>query len=208
MTDSKSDMDALFVTTNGTGPTTTSSVSSSGGSSSIGSSINSVVAGTSSTAGASSSSDLGVGQQQQQATVTSSTQPQVITEANSIQLNGTNGPGPGLQKIVLEDIKLEDYYNETMEESLCKQFKFQITNSELKTMIENSVLETNTAKPYRYLTGNFIRVFERHVEVFEKQRIPIQKRNNVVYEESLRNNTVYMRVNGDCKLCPKANRVR
>lgn len=144
--------------------------------------------------------------QQQQA------QTQVLTETPQgtvIQLtNGTNGPGPGLQKVVLEDIRLEDYYNETMEESLCKQFKFQITHNELKMMIENSVLETNTAKPYRYLTGNFIRVFERHVEVFEKQKIPIQKRNNVVYEESLRNNTVYMRVNGDCKLCPKANRVR
>lgn len=130
------------------------------------------------------------------------------TDSTTLLVNGSGEPGPGLQKIVLEDIKLEDYYNETMEESLCKQFKFQITNNELKMMIENSVLETNTAKPYRYLTGNFIRVFERHVELFEKQKIPIQKRNNVVYEESLRNNTVYMRVNGDCKLCPKANRVR
>lgn len=185
MSESKSEIDALFVTTNGTNSTGVDSNEVSV----------TAVTGSSSTPGTSSDvSQTGV------------QPPQVITEANSIQLNGTNGPG--LQKVVLEDIKLEDYYNETMEESLCKQFKFQITHNELKVMIENSVLETNTAKPYRYLTGNFIRVFERHVEVFEKQRIPIQKRNNVVYEESLRNNTVYMRVNGDCKLCPKANRVR
>lgn len=190
MTESKSEIDSIFVTTNGTGNAAvnqddTTSVPST------------TITGTS--AAPSNSADVTT-------TTTTVQAPQVITEANSIQLNGTNGPS--LQKVVLEDIKLEDYYNETMEESLCKQFKFQITHNELKVMIENSVLETNTAKPYRYLTGNFIRVFERHVEVFEKQRIPIQKRNNVVYEESLRNNTVYMRVNGDCKLCPKANRVR
>lgn len=181
MTEPKTEIETIFVTTTN-GATSSSTVT---------------VASTSSSVDSPNTSEMGSVQTQV---------PQVITEANSIQLNGTNGPS--LQKVVLEDIKLEDYYNETMEESLCKQFKFQITHNELKMMIENSVLETNTAKPYRYLTGNFIRVFERHVEVFEKQRIPIQKRNNVVYEESLRNNTVYMRVNGDCKLCPKANRVR
>lgn len=197
MTEPKSEIDTIFVGTNGTG--TASSTSPVGASSTASSEV---------TAATATAAAVAAGATSTTATAASgaSTQPQVITEANSIQLNGTNGPS--LQKIVLEDIKLEDYYNETMEESLCKQFKFQITHNELKTMIENSVLETNTAKPYRYLTGSFIRVFERHVEVFEKQRIPIQKRNNVVYEESLRNNTVYMRVNGDCKLCPKANRVR
>lgn len=212
MTDSKSDMDTIFVTTNGTGPTTTvvaaSAASTTTTSTTAATSTSSAGPSTASMAGSSSTPGSANSDPALQASNGTPQQPQVITEANSIQLNGTNGPGPGLQKIVLEDIKLEDYYNETMEESLCKQFKFQITNNELKSMIENSVLETNTAKPYRYLTGNFIRVFERHVEVFEKQRIPIQKRNNVVYEESLRNNTVYMRVNGDCKLCPKANRVR
>jgi hypothetical protein len=130
--------------------------------------------------------------------------PRVITEENSRSIE----LGPNLQKVVLEDIKLDEYYNDSLEESMCKQFKFHITNYELKSMIDNSVLETSTAKPYRYLTGNFIKIFERHVELFEKQRIPIQKRNNIVYEESLRNNTVYLRVNGDCKLCPKTSRVK
>ena len=115
---------------------------------------------------------------------------------------------PKLQKIVLEDISAEEYYKEHTEETTCKVFRFQIANDELKTMIENSILDTTTAKPYRYLTGNFIRVFEKHVEAFEKIKVPIQKRNNIVYEESARNNTVYLRINGDCKLCPKLNRVK
>lgn len=113
-----------------------------------------------------------------------------------------------LQKIVLEDISAEEYYKEHTEETTCKIFRFQITNDELKNMIENSILDTSTSKPYRYLTGNFIRVFEKHVEAFEKMKVPIQKRNNIVYEESARNNTVYLRINGDCKLCPKSNRVK
>ncbi|CAF0912081.1 unnamed protein product [Brachionus calyciflorus] len=118
--------------------------------------------------------------------------------------------GPNLQKVVLEDIQLdEEYMNEITEDSTFKQFKFQILNSELKQMIENSILDTsNVNKPFRYLTGNFIKVFEKHVEMFEKIKVPIQKRNNIVYEESLRNNTVYLRINGDCKLCPKMNRVK
>lgn len=118
--------------------------------------------------------------------------------------------GPNLQKVVLEDIQMDDeYMNEIAEDSTFKQFKFQILNSELKQMIENSILDTtNVSKPFRYLTGNFIKVFEKHVEIFEKIKVPIQKRNNIVYEESLRNNTVYLRINGDCKLCPKMNRVK
>lgn len=118
--------------------------------------------------------------------------------------------GPNLQKVVLEDINMDDeYMNELTEDATFKQFKFQILNSELKTMIDNSILDTSNAnKPFRYLTGNFIKVFERHVEAYEKSKIPIQKRNNIVYEESLRNNTVYLRINGDCKLCPKMNRVK
>ncbi|RNA10563.1 hypothetical protein BpHYR1_026476 [Brachionus plicatilis] len=118
--------------------------------------------------------------------------------------------GPNLQKVVLEDIQMDDdYMNDITEDSTFKQFKFQILNSELKQMIENSILDTsNVNKPFRYLTGNFIRVFEKHVELFEKIKVPIQKRNNIVYEESLRNNTVYLRINGDCKLCPKMNRVK
>lgn len=118
--------------------------------------------------------------------------------------------GPNLQKVVLEDINIDDeYMNELSEDATFKQFKFQILNSELKTMIDNSILDTSNAnKPFRYLTGNFIKIFEKHVEAYEKTKIPIQKRNNIVYEESLRNNTVYLRINGDCKLCPKMNRVK
>jgi hypothetical protein len=135
-------------------------------------------------------------------------------DESQAQLNSSNSAtvtletAPKLQKVVLEDISAEEYYKEHTEETTCKIYRFQILNEELKTMIDNSILDTSTAKPYRYLTGNFIRVFEKHVEAFEKMKVPIQKRNNIVYEESARNNTVYMRINGDCKLCPKSNRVK
>ena len=135
-----------------------------------------------------------------------------LDQHSSQQSNSTTtvtlDSGPKLQRVVLEDISAEEYYKGHTEETTCKVFRFQITNDELKNMIENSILDTSTAKPYRYLTGNFIRVFEKHVEAFEKIKVPIQKRNNIVYEESARNNTVYMRINGDCKLCPKSNRVK
>ncbi len=131
-------------------------------------------------------------------------------ESSSAQMNSTVTleTAPKLHKVVLEDISAEEYYKEHTEETTCKIYRFQILNEELKLMIDNSILDTGTAKPYRYLTGNFIRVFEKHVEAFEKMKVPIQKRNNIVYEESARNNTVYMRINGDCKLCPKSNRVK
>jgi hypothetical protein len=130
-----------------------------------------------------------------------------LISANTVTLD-TATPSTKFQKIVLEDISAEEYFKEQTEESTCKIYHFKITNDELKIMIENSILETATTKPYRYLTGNFIRVFEKQVEIFEKTKISIQKRNNIVYEESARNNTVYLRINGDCKLCPKSNRVK
>ena len=115
--------------------------------------------------------------------------------------------GPTLQKVVLEDIGDECFY-ETTEETKYRIYKFQIPNEDVKVMIENSVLDVSAHRPYRYLTGDFMRVFERYAEVHEKLKICIQKRNNIVYEESARNNTVYMRINGDCKLCPKSDRVK
>lgn len=146
----------------------------------------------------------------QQSESTNDTQPITTTVSLTPSNISTFEPGANLQKVVLEDIKLDEFndYAESSEESTFRQFKFQILYAELKAMVDNSILDVNTVKPYRYLTGNFIKVFEKHVEVFEKMKVPIQKRNNIVYEESLRNNTVYLRINGDCKLCPKSNKVK
>jgi hypothetical protein len=126
------------------------------------------------------------------------------------QRNNNNNEGLTLQKIVLEDINLDDCIDltEQTEEITQRTYKFQITSDELKQMIENSILDFSANRACRYLTGNFIKIFERHAEQIEKLPILIQKRNNIIYEESIRNNTVYMRVNGDCKLCPKTNRVK
>lgn len=135
------------------------------------------------------------------------TETQILTKIETsndhIFQNGVN-----YQKVYLEDLNEDMSFNTSLEDSMLKQFKFQILYSELKNMVDNSVHDPNSTKPYRYLTGNFIKVFEKHVENYEKMKIPIQKRNNVVYEESSRNNTVYLRINGDCKLCPKENKVR
>ncbi|RNA30764.1 hypothetical protein BpHYR1_048682 [Brachionus plicatilis] len=135
------------------------------------------------------------------------TESQILTKIETsndhIFQNGVN-----YQKVYLEDLNEDMSFNTSLEDSMLKQFKFQILYNELKNMVDNSVHDPNSTKPYRYLTGNFIKVFEKHVENYEKMKIPIQKRNNVVYEESSRNNTVYLRINGDCKLCPKENKVR
>lgn len=99
---------------------------------------------------------------------------------------------------------------DTTIKQMFKWYKIHITVGELNEMLENSVLEQSSGRSYRYLTGSFMRVFEHQVELFEKMRISIQKRNNIVYEDSSssRNHSAYVRINGDCKLCPKSDCVK
>jgi hypothetical protein len=109
-----------------------------------------------------------------------------------------------------QHLQTEDATNGTCsaDEERTRYFKFKISNEDFKFMIEHSVRDKNPLKPFRYLTGNFMRPFEKQVELIEGEAIPIQKRNNILYVEASRNNTVYLRINGDCKLCPKISRVR
>ena len=88
----------------------------------------------------------------------------------------------------------------------CKFYKFKINYSELKSMIDQSVLDPH--RPYRHLTGHFMKLFENNVSLIEKTQVAIQKRNNIVHDETCRTNTVYLRINGDCKFCPRGARVK
>jgi hypothetical protein len=108
------------------------------------------------------------------------------------------------------NLNTDDAINDTIgaDEERTHYFKFKISNDDLKLMIAQSIKDKNPLKPFRYLTGNFMRPFEKQIELIEGESIPIQKRNNIVYVEASRNNTVYLRINGDCKLCPKISRVR
>lgn len=84
--------------------------------------------------------------------------------------------------------------------------KFHITQEDLCQLTANSYQDVN--KPFRYLTGNFMRIFEQQMDLVEGFRTGIQKRNNILYVDPSRSSTVYLRVNGDCKFCDKNSRVR
>ena len=53
-----------------------------------------------------------------------------------------------------------------------------------------------------------MRIFEQQMDLIENFKTGIQKRNNILYLDPTRSSTVYLRVNGDCKYCPKHARVR
>lgn len=89
-----------------------------------------------------------------------------------------------------------------------RQFKFTIPYTELEKIVQNSVPDKNPNKPFRYLTGTFMRVFESQLFGLENFKVGIQKRNNILYVDPCRTSTVYLRINGDCKFCPRGNRVR
>ena len=61
-----------------------------------------------------------------------------------------------------------------------KEFKFQLAYPELENIIANSVQDKNVNKPFRYLTGNFMKVFERQLDKLEGFQVGIQKRNNIL----------------------------
>jgi len=87
-------------------------------------------------------------------------------------------------------------------------FHFQIAMSDLNTMVANSIQDKSGNKPFRYLTGNFMRIFEDQMSKLEGFKVGIQKRNNILYVDRSRSSTAYIRVNGDCKYCPKHAKVR
>jgi hypothetical protein len=93
-------------------------------------------------------------------------------------------------------------------ETVLRQYRFKIPITDFYLMLEDAVIEEKSSKQYRYLTGDFMRIFERHLEQFEKCKVQIQKRNNIVYDVPSRTSTVYIRINGDCKLCPRSSRVK
>lgn len=86
------------------------------------------------------------------------------------------------------------------------EIQFHITQEDLCQLTANSYQDAK--KPFRYLTGNFMRIFEQKMDVVEGFRTGIQKRNNILYVDPSRSSTVYLRVNGDCKFCDKSSRVR
>lgn len=93
-------------------------------------------------------------------------------------------------------------------DDVSQTFHFQISLSELNTMVANSIQDKSGNKPFRYLTGNFMRIFENQMSKLEGYKVGIQKRNNILYVDRSRSSTAYIRVNGDCKYCPKNAKVR
>ncbi len=93
-------------------------------------------------------------------------------------------------------------------DDVSETFHFQIAMSDLNVMVANSIQDKTGNKPFRYLTGNFMRVFEDQMSKLEGYKVGIQKRNNILYVDRSRSSTAYIRVNGDCKYCPKNAKVR
>ena len=104
--------------------------------------------------------------------------------------------------------QLDEFKYSPQVETVLRQYRFKIPIDDFYVMLEDAVVEEKSSKQYRYLTGDFMRIFERHLEQFEKCKVQIQKRNNIVYDVPSRTSTVYIRINGDCKLCPRSNRVK
>ena len=63
-----------------------------------------------------------------------------------------------------------------LDNSTLQQYKFRITSAEFASLLDGSVCEEKLGKKFRYLTGDFMKMFENHVEVYERIRpIYLQK---------------------------------
>ena len=82
--------------------------------------------------------------------------------------------------------------------------KFQISYNELSRLTcKDNVIEAKNKKQ-KQLKGNFIEPFLKGINVIEGDEIQLQKRNSALHEK---NRNIYLRINADCKKCPKKDGV-
>ena len=79
-------------------------------------------------------------------------------------------------------------------------YKFQISTKCLDEITCQENVETVNGKKHKQLKGNYVESFSKGINVSEEMEIKLQKRNSALHEN---NKNVYLRINADCKSCPK-----
>ena len=76
--------------------------------------------------------------------------------------------------------------------------RFQIPSKELEEITRDEMVEVDKTK--KFMKGNYLEPFMKFINIVEGEEMKLQKRNNSLYED---NKKMYLRINCDCKLCPK-----
>ena len=81
---------------------------------------------------------------------------------------------------------------------------FQISTKELEEITTEEKVQTVKNKNHLQLKGNYLEPFLKFINIVEGEEYKLQKRNNTFHEN---NNKMHLRINADCKSCPKKNGV-
>ncbi len=82
--------------------------------------------------------------------------------------------------------------------------RFQIPSKELKEITIDEIIEEVKKKKFKQLKGKYLEPFIKFIIIVGGKKMKLQKRNNSLYEE---NKKMQLRINADCKECPKKNPV-
>ena len=84
--------------------------------------------------------------------------------------------------------------------------KFQITRKDLDEITREDNIEYLPNKKRYQLKGDYVGVFKQFVNIIENEEVSLQKRNSSFYKaDNGEKNKVYLRINADCKNCPKTS---